>query len=55
MKIDKELELPNGRVRFVGELSEEELDTVITLGLAMMLYKGMLPIQEESEDGETLQ
>lgn len=55
MKIDKEIQLPTGRVHFVGELSEEELDTVVTLGLAMMLYKGMLPIQEEPEDGETLQ
>lgn len=54
MKIDKHIELPGGSVHFVGELSDEELDSVITLGLAMMLYKGMLPIAEEYDE-ETLQ
>jgi len=55
MKIDKEIELPMGRVHFVGELTEEELDTVITLGLAMLLHSGKLPMQEVDEGSDTLQ
>jgi len=56
MKIDKEIELPMGTVHFVGEVSEEELDHIITLGLAMLLQTGRLPVQMvDDTEGETLQ
>jgi hypothetical protein len=41
--INKTIELENGKVEFKGELSQEELDLVLTMGLNMLLSKGAIP------------
>jgi len=41
--INKTVELENGKVEFKGELSQEELDLVLTMGLNMLLSKGAIP------------
>ena len=66
MKVDKTIELPNGTVQFQGELSAEELDTVLAYGLNTLLALGainttMSPQQlldtdnedEEEDEGST--
>lgn len=42
MKVEKTVELPNGTVTFQGELTDSELDTVITYGLNTLLALGAL-------------
>lgn len=42
MKVNKTIELPNGTVQFQGELSEEELDTVLAYGLNTLLALGAI-------------
>ncbi len=43
-----------GKVIFRGELSEEELDYVITVGLVTMMIKGDLEATYVLEDGTLL-
>lgn len=52
MKIEKTIEMPNGSVRFAGELSQEEVDFVLQLGLTGMLAAGMIPytVKYDEED-----
>jgi hypothetical protein len=55
MKIDKKLDVPEGIVHFVGEVSEEELDQLITLGLTMLYLRKAFSTIETAPEGETLQ
>lgn len=44
MKINKTTELEDGqKVTFQGELSGQELDFVLQLGLNMLMYSDMIP------------
>lgn len=40
MKIDKTIELPEGTIVFRGELTEEEVEHLITLGLVYSYLRG---------------
>lgn len=55
MKIDKELDTPMGKVVFRGELSNEELDAVVTLGLVTMLLQGSISPTFMTSDGTVIQ
>lgn len=54
MKIDKVLDTPMGRVVFRGELSDDELDAVITMGLVTMLLNGNISPTIMTQDGTIL-
>ena len=45
MKVKKSLETPDGPVTFEGELSPEELDVVIGVGLNYLMAQGALPFK----------
>lgn len=47
MLIKKSIELENGNVEFSGELSQEELDLVLTLGLNHLLKQGAIPFSSK--------
>lgn len=42
MKVEKTIELPDGRLTFTGVLEGEELDAVITYGLSTLLALGVI-------------
>lgn len=42
MLVNKTIQTPEGTVQFQGELTQAELDMVLTIGLSMLLYKGAL-------------
>lgn len=42
MKVNKSFETPEGIVKFEGELSQEELDYVLQLGLNTLLVMGAI-------------
>lgn len=53
MKIDKVIELENGRIEFRGEVEGAELDALISYGLNTLLSLGMIKatiIQENEDD-----
>lgn len=53
MKIDKCVEIPDGTLQFKGELSAQELDTVIQYGLNTLFALGIIkPSLEAEEDTE---
>ena len=45
MKVKKSLETPEGKVEFEGEISQEELDLVLTVGLNYLLQQGAIPFK----------
>ena len=45
MKVDKSLEGPNGTVQFQGELSSEEVDVILGVGLNFLMQQGALPFK----------
>ena len=51
MKIEKTIDLPTGTIRFEGEVTEEELDHIITMGLAFMYIRGDLQATLMTSDG----
>ena len=51
MKIDKTIDLPTGTIVFQGELNEEELDNVITMGLVFLYLRGDLEATTITHDG----
>ena len=51
MKIEKTIELPTGSVRFEGEVTEEEMDHIITMGLAFMYIRGDIDATLMTSDG----
>lgn len=44
MLVSKTIEMPDGTVKFEGELAPEELDMVLQVGLNWLLQQGVLPI-----------
>lgn len=59
MKVYKTIQTPEGPVTFNGELSEEEADMVIGLGLNYLMKQGALPftvidpVDLQPTDGKT--
>lgn len=51
MKVNQTVQLPNGNVKFEGELSQEEADAVVGAGLTMFLMAGILPVTEKEGGG----
>lgn len=47
MYVKKTIETPNGGATFEGELSQEELDFVVKIGLNYLLQQGALPMVKE--------
>ena len=45
MKVDKSLEGPNGTVTFQGELSSEEVDVILGVGLNFLMQQGAIPFK----------
>lgn len=43
MKVNQSVELENGVVQFQGELSQQEADAILTMGLTMALANGAFP------------
>lgn len=52
IKVYQTIKTENGTVEFKGELSPEEADYVITMGLNYLLQQGVLPFQTVSEEDE---
>lgn len=52
MRVRRIIKTSNGVYNFDGELSQEELDVVITVGLGVLLERGALPIMMADEDEE---
>lgn len=49
MKVDKVFETPEGTVRFQAELTQKELDAVVTVGLNYLLQVGAIIRLGEAE------
>lgn len=45
MEVNKTFETPQGTVKFHGELSQDEADYVIKVGLNYLLQNGALPFK----------
>jgi len=45
VKIKKSLETPEGNVEFSGEISSDELDLILTVGLNFLLQQGAIPFK----------
>jgi hypothetical protein len=53
--IEKTIETPEGGVKFQGELTQEEVDLVLSCGLNWLMQQGALPLVIKKEEGEQLQ
>lgn len=51
MLVSKTIETPEGTVKFEGELSKEETDMVVGVGLNYLLQMGYLPFKVAPNDG----
>lgn len=49
MRVSQTLETPDGTVTFVGELSQQELDLIISVGLNFLMGQGAVPFQVQKE------
>ena len=54
MLIDQTIDLPSGTVKFVGEVTPDELDFIIKMGLVTLYLRGELSTTVVSEDGTIL-
>ena len=54
MEIDKKIETEMGVVHFKGELTDDELDYVVTIGLATLMIRGELQAEYATEDGSII-
>lgn len=52
MELDKELETPFGKVRFKGEVTEDELDYIIKAGLLVMMARGQIKAVFTDEEAQ---
>lgn len=68
MKINKTIETTEGGIHFQGELTTEEADLVIEIGLSVLLAQGAIPFtlkqartseldedEDDEQEGPTLQ
>lgn len=51
VKIDQTIQLPMGTIVFKGEVSDDELDYIIKLGLVSLYLRGELETSVQTEDG----
>ena len=49
MHVNKTIERADGSITFEGDLSQDEVDLVITYGLNYLLQRGALPFQVVSQ------
>ena len=52
MLINQTIELPTGTIIFNGEVTEEEFDLIIKLGLVSLYLRGELETTVVTEDGK---
>lgn len=52
MEIDKKIETPFGLVHFKGNVSQEEFDHIIELGLMVLFSQGRLGVEYEETEEE---
>lgn len=45
MKISKALETPDGTVQFDGEINQDELDFILSVGLNFLMQQGAIPFK----------
>ena len=45
MRISKTIETPEGSIEFSGEISQEEHDMILTVGLNYLMAAGALPMK----------
>jgi hypothetical protein len=45
LKVKKSLETPNGTVVFEGEITPDELDLILSVGLNYLLQQGAIPLK----------
>ena len=59
MKVRKTLETPEGTVTFEGDLTQDEVDLVLGVGLNFLLQQGVIPFKmgrtNMTEGSENLQ
>jgi hypothetical protein len=55
MHVEKVIETPEGKFTFKGELTAEEHDYVITVGLSYLFQAGALPFQVQEETPGNIQ
>lgn len=51
MEVNQTIKTPQGTIKFQGELSQEETDFVIQVGLNYLFQQGALPFQVYQDDG----
>jgi len=54
MEIDKKIDTEMGTVHFKGNLTDDELDYVVTIGLATLMIRGELQAEYATEDGSLI-
>lgn len=54
LEVKKAIKTPDGTVIFEGELSEDEHDFVLTVGLNQLLTAGALPFHGIMDDDEVV-
>jgi len=55
VEIDKTIETEMGVVHFKGTLTDEEVDYVLTIGLATLMIRGELEAKYATEEGVLIQ
>jgi hypothetical protein len=50
MEVKKVIKTPKGEFTFEGNLSQEELDVIVTVGIGYLLEKGALPLLTEIDE-----
>lgn len=53
MKVKKTIELEDGTYEIDAEFNKEEMDSIIEIGLNVLLAHGALPFQPSEEDEDT--
>lgn len=54
MQINQTIELPTGTIVFNGEVTEEEMDLIIKLGLISLYLRGDLQTTVVTDDGKPI-
>ena len=52
MRVHKVIKTSSGTYTFDGELSQEELDVIITVGIGVLLERGAIPMMMEDDENE---
>ena len=54
MRVHKVIKTSTGTYTFDGELSQEEVDVIMTVGIGYLLERGALPIKSLEEEGSLI-